>query len=469
MNEQLTEGTENRKADKRVVYLDRIDDHPLNRHFDQHGPAWDALVESVRLHGVINMPLLRYMEDGRYQAVAGHRRKAAALAAGLVKIDCTVRKMTDREALELLVIDNLEREDPDPVEEGKLLRALLADGVEVEALAFRLNRKVEWIKTRQGMLELGDEVLDAVRKPKDDEGHLNLGTVSLLLALPIEERPRGVQMVLHPEFKLGVLNTREAADILKHEILEPVRKRKEWEKECRSLVKAWRARLSSFLTREEKKDLLVEAVSWDNVGVLKQARNAEDLLRDVPGVNTEVVDDTKRWVHLAIRNGIPIWIEPADNEAQSNALVAGELLVMAEAARAQHGTEYWIGAVKKQAAPAAGTSDIEHSTPNNEGVEEEKSEAVADALHVLGGDGERDYQEEEKPDVVIEQSFERSMYMNVTPVMKMQAWAEGQLRRPPEKMEDMYPDGLVPKWMDDRSFGPQDIKEVCDWILSLKA
>jgi ParB/RepB/Spo0J family partition protein len=85
----------------------------------------EELTASVGLKGVINPILVRPVEDGHYEVVAGERRFKAAIAAGLAEIPATVKPLTDAEALELQVIENQQREDLHPLEEAEGYEALL--------------------------------------------------------------------------------------------------------------------------------------------------------------------------------------------------------------------------------------------------------------------------------------------------------------------------------------------------------
>lgn len=88
-----------------------------------NGHAFDELAASVAAHGVLQPVLVRPTEKG-YELVAGHRRFAAAQKAGLERIPAAVRDLTDVEALEIQLIENLERSDLHPLEEAHRLHPL---------------------------------------------------------------------------------------------------------------------------------------------------------------------------------------------------------------------------------------------------------------------------------------------------------------------------------------------------------
>lgn len=432
----------------------------MNRHFEQYGEKWKAMVESVREHGIIQQPLVRSLPGGGYQIVCGHRRVAAAEEADLGGVNCEIREMDDRTVLEILVIENLERENPDPVEEGKLLRALEAEGVDVAILAHRLKRSVEWIKTRQMLLDLGDEVLEAVRKPKDAPGHLGMGTVEVILSVPAAERERAIQLVLHPEWTMEVLGAREAETVIRSVILEPARKKAAWEKESTGLVKAWKKRLGSYLTKDQKKDLLVQAIRYEEAETSKLGTAAEGLIPAERLSEMAREEDVFRWVNLAIFHGLPVWVVPGDGTAeadQSRAVVDERLIVLAENARAENGLPVTLLTGKALKKKGGGQE------PKGGGVvvyseeDEQREERIESAVCELDGTGDPNYQDEEKPETVIEQTMESRAWVDLGPVRELLANYECRGEWRPDWAELLDEAGMA-----------HLITDVCEWILGLK-
>jgi ParB family transcriptional regulator, chromosome partitioning protein len=450
------------------IPLTKLTPHPLNRHFDRIGEKWKAMVESVREHGVIQMPLVRKHEGG-YQMVCGHRRAAAAEEAGLESIDCDVRVMDDRTVLELLVIENLERENPDPVEEGKLLRALVAEGVDVNVLAHRLKRSVEWITTRQRLLDLGEEVLEAVRRPKEDGGHLDMGTVGVILSVSEADRQRAIQLVLHPEWTTEVLGKREAESVIKTVILEPARKKAAWEKESPGLVKAWKKALGTYLTKDQKKDLVVQPIRWAEIETCKMKTPAEDLIP-----RERLADPTKadelRWVHLAILHGVPVWVIPGTGTTEAEqavAVVDERLLVLVEEAAAEPLYEMRGGEkvlIREHAGTPVLLTDKQAKgktgkDKRQQEEEEKREERIAKAVEEMDGGSPVDpaYQEEAPVEPVITQHMESRAWVDLGPVRELKANYEAGGEWKPEWARAMDSGGLT-----------HLIPEVCEWVEGLK-
>ncbi len=115
------------------------------RYFDPQ--KMEQLVQSVKEHGILEPLLVRPLANGNYELVAGERRYRAAREAGLVAVPVVVRELSDEEALALALIENLHREDLNPVEETEAILQLLAlklriDVPEVSSLLYRMQNAV---------------------------------------------------------------------------------------------------------------------------------------------------------------------------------------------------------------------------------------------------------------------------------------------------------------------------------------
>jgi ParB family chromosome partitioning protein len=132
-----------------------LKESPLNprQHYDVGALA--DLTASIKANGVLN-PLLVRPVDGHHEIIAGHRRRRAAEAAGLTEVPVTVRTLDDTQALELMVIDNLQRQDVHPLEEANGYRALMDRAhYEVEAIAAKVGKSVTYVYQRLKLIDLG--------------------------------------------------------------------------------------------------------------------------------------------------------------------------------------------------------------------------------------------------------------------------------------------------------------------------
>jgi ParB family chromosome partitioning protein len=130
-----------------------------------------ALIASVREHGVLQPILVAETFDG-YQLIAGERRVRAAAAAGLERIPAVVRELDDRARLELALVENLQREDLDPIEAAHGFRRLIDEfGFSHEEVAERVGRARSTVANTLRLLELAPSVQAAIVDRQITEGH----------------------------------------------------------------------------------------------------------------------------------------------------------------------------------------------------------------------------------------------------------------------------------------------------------
>jgi ParB family chromosome partitioning protein len=134
-------------------------------------PEMATLTASVREHGVLQPVLVAETLDG-YQLIAGERRVRAAAAAGLERIPAVIRHLDDRSRLELALIENLQREDLDPIESAQGFRRLTDDfGFTQEAIAERVGRARSTVANTLRLLDLAPVVQAAIADGSISEGH----------------------------------------------------------------------------------------------------------------------------------------------------------------------------------------------------------------------------------------------------------------------------------------------------------
>lgn len=160
------------------------------RRFDEKGLA--ELTESIRTHGVLT-PLLARPVDGHFEVAAGHRRLRAAAKAGLAELPCIVREMTDEQLLEVLTIENLQREDVHPIEEAAGYAELLKiPGWDVARIAERVSKSASYVYQRLRLAALTERVREAFYQGALEAGHAiliaRLPAVAQLQALDQFER-----------------------------------------------------------------------------------------------------------------------------------------------------------------------------------------------------------------------------------------------------------------------------------------
>ncbi len=140
------------------------------KQFDEEALA--DLSASIAQHGVLQPLLVRPMPDGSYQLVAGERRWRASRMAGLTEVPVVIRDMNEQEAAELALIENLQREDLNPVEEALGYRTLMESyGLTQEQTAQAVNKSRPAVANALRLLQLPQEVTDLVSAGKLSAGH----------------------------------------------------------------------------------------------------------------------------------------------------------------------------------------------------------------------------------------------------------------------------------------------------------
>ncbi len=144
--------------------------HQPRRSFDDESLA--ALAASLGARGVLQPVLVRPLPGGRYELIAGERRWRAARLAGLEEIPALVRQHDDAASLELAVIENMAREDLNPVEEARACAALVDElGLTREEIGKRVGRSRVAVSNLIRLLDLPDEALDRLESGALSEGH----------------------------------------------------------------------------------------------------------------------------------------------------------------------------------------------------------------------------------------------------------------------------------------------------------
>ena len=139
---------------------------------DFNQKALEELAKSIEQNGIIQPILVRPMSDGSYQLIAGERRWRAARMAGLHEVPVTIREMTDEEASVFALIENLQREDLNPVEEAEGLKSLIETyGFTQEEAADKVGKSRTAVTNTLRLLKLPSPVLQMLGDGKISAGH----------------------------------------------------------------------------------------------------------------------------------------------------------------------------------------------------------------------------------------------------------------------------------------------------------
>ncbi len=134
--------------------------------------ALTDLAESIAQHGVLQPLLVRPLPNGGYQLVAGERRWRASRMAGLTEVPVIIRELTDKETMELALIENLQREDLNPIEEAEGLQLLMENyGLTQEEASKRVGRSRPAVANSLRLLNLPEPVQEMTRMGRISAGH----------------------------------------------------------------------------------------------------------------------------------------------------------------------------------------------------------------------------------------------------------------------------------------------------------
>jgi ParB family transcriptional regulator, chromosome partitioning protein len=184
------------------IPLARITENPRQPRLRIDDEALAGLAESIHQHGVIQPVLVTETIDG-YQLVAGERRVRAARMAGLERIPAIVRQLADRQQLELALVENLQREDLNPIESARAYRQLIDEfAFTQEDLATRVGRARSTVANTLRLLDLDPALQDALAAGQITEGHARA-----LGGLPTETQPHALGSVIDAD--LSVRQTEE--------------------------------------------------------------------------------------------------------------------------------------------------------------------------------------------------------------------------------------------------------------------
>lgn len=211
--------------------------------------ALKELATSIKTHGIIQPIVLNRAEDGKYMIIAGERRWRAAKMAGLEQVPAFVRNYTPKQIKEISIIENLQREDLNPIEAARAIKQLMDEyDLTQEAVADRIGKSRPAIANTLRLLNLPMDVIELIEKNKLSAGHARC---LVALSSPIEQTKVAQAAVAKK------LSVREMEKLVKN-LLNPVKERPKTEQslELRGMIEEMQR---TFATK-------VSAIGNDNKG-----------------------------------------------------------------------------------------------------------------------------------------------------------------------------------------------------------
>ena len=168
----LSPDSPTRSVGVRIVHVDRIEPNPEQPRLVFEQEALDELASSIREHGVLQPILVRPLGPNSYQIVAGERRWRASRQAGLETIPALIEDIDDDTALEIAIIENLQREDLTPLDEAAMYDRMVREhGYSIRKLADKLGKDKGYLENRLRLADAPPEIRELVSLRKDSLSH----------------------------------------------------------------------------------------------------------------------------------------------------------------------------------------------------------------------------------------------------------------------------------------------------------
>jgi ParB family chromosome partitioning protein len=169
--QQVDDETPPEPKDVTTVKLRNIQPNPFQPRTEFDEEKLTELAESIKQQGVIQ-PLIVEQDRDVYTIIAGERRFRAARMAGLSEVPVILRKFTDDEKLEIALIENIQREDLNPIEEGKAYRKLMErNKLSQDSLAKKIGKKRSTVANSMRLLKLPEDMQDSIVNGELSSGH----------------------------------------------------------------------------------------------------------------------------------------------------------------------------------------------------------------------------------------------------------------------------------------------------------
>ena len=205
----------NEKSPYQLLPLHKVEPNPGQPRQDFDEEELQALADSIGEHGIVQPLTVRQLESGYYQIIAGERRWRAARMAGLQEVPAVIIEADDKKAMELALIENLQRQDLNPVEEALGYQSLMNDyGLTQDETAKRVGKSRPAVANALRLLGLCPAVLEKLRS-----GDLTAGHARAVLTIKSEKKQQEAAQKI---IALG-LSVRQAELLCRNMTREPVK------------------------------------------------------------------------------------------------------------------------------------------------------------------------------------------------------------------------------------------------------
>ena len=256
------------KSPYQMLPLHKVEPNPHQPRRDFDPEELQALADSIATHGIVQPLTVRELESGYYQIIAGERRWRAARIAQLKEIPAVIIEADDRKVMELALIENLQRQDLNPVEEAVGYQTLMEDyGLTQEETANRVGKSRPAVANMLRLLSLCPDVLDMVR-----DGRLTAGHARAVLSLKTEK----LQKEAAQKISALDLSVRQAELLCKHLQREPMPQKQvtlavDYMAECEKKLSKHLGRGVKIANGKRKGRIELEFYDSDDLQVLYEA------------------------------------------------------------------------------------------------------------------------------------------------------------------------------------------------------
>ena len=217
------------------IDIDLIEPNSFQPRMNFNEERLEELAQSIRSNGIIQPLLIRRVDGGRYQIVAGERRWRAAQRAGLSKVPCIIKEIPDEKMLELALVENIQRQELNAIEEAHAYKRLIeALGLTQEMVAQRVGRDRTFITNYLRLLRLPEDIQQLVESEKLSMGHArallgiddpdvqrNLANKIMEKGFSVRETERAIKKIIGgviPESSNASVNFQEDANLKSAEV-----------------------------------------------------------------------------------------------------------------------------------------------------------------------------------------------------------------------------------------------------------
>ena len=191
----------------KLIRISDIQKNPYQPRKEFSKEKIEELAQSIKENGLIQPIIVRQSPVIGYEILAGERRYRASIAAGLTEVPVIIKKLSDQDMMVHSIIENLQREDLNPIEEAKAYQSLIDKGYTHADIAEKMGKSRPYITNLVRLLTLPDFILNEVEAGKLSQAHARL-----LIQLPLKEQKNLLNRIQKED-----LSVRQVEDLLKEE------------------------------------------------------------------------------------------------------------------------------------------------------------------------------------------------------------------------------------------------------------